>query len=127
MTYWNKLLILCTVFTLMFPANLFAQEKTPSPQRSLPPGTVMLPLVTLCSPLEPAEGLFQRYGEVSFVDADAVFYIPGNKTVNGKLKMFLKPGFGDNTFTLMFQVGPLYCMIASGKDALPVEADGDPT
>lgn len=128
MTYWNKLLIviLCTVFTLMFPANLFAQEKTPSPQRSLPPGTVMLPLVTLCSPLEPAEGLFQRYGEVSFVDADAVFYIPGNKTVNGKITIYMKPGFEDNTFTLMFQVGPLYCMIASGKNMLPIDS-GDPT
>jgi hypothetical protein len=113
----------------MLPINAQAQEKTQIPQQSLPEGTVLLPLVTLCSPLEPDMGLYQRYGEVPFVDADAMFYIPGNKTVNGKITIFMKPGFEDNTFTLMFQVGPLYCMIASGKNMLPseAEADGDPT
>ena len=119
---------LATFLLCMLPfSSIHAQEKPSAPQGTLPPGTVMLPLVTLCSPLEPDLGLYQKYGEVGFIEGDATFYIPGNKTVNGKLKMFLKPGFGDNTFTLMFQVGPLYCMIASGKDALPVEADGDPT
>ena len=111
----------------MLPINVHAQDKAPVPQNALPEGTVLLPLVTLCSPLEPDMGLFQRYGEVGFIEGDAVFYIPGNKTVNGKLKMFMKPGFDDNTFTLMFQVGPLYCMISSGKNVLPVDNDGDPT
>ncbi len=120
---WLATFILC-----MLPfSSIHAQEKPPAPQGTLPPGTVLLPLVTLCSPLEPDLGLYQKYGEVGFIEGDATFYIPGNKTVNGKLKMFLKPGFDDNTFTLMFQVGPLYCMISSGKDALPVEDDGDPT
>lgn len=121
---WLFIILLC-----MLPINAQAQEKTQIPQQSLPEGTVLLPLVTLCSPLEPDMGLYQRYGEVPFVDADAMFYIPGNKTVNGKITIFMKPGFEDNTFTLMFQVGPLYCMIASGKNMLPSEAkaDGDPT
>ena len=119
---------LATFLLCMLPfSSIHAQEKAPPQQGGLPPGTVMLPLVTLCSPLEPDLGLYQKYGEVGFIEGDATFYIPGNKTVNGKLKMFLKPGFDDNTFTLMFQVGPLYCMISSGKDALPVEDDGDPT
>ena len=130
MLYWNKLLVLCTVFTLMmFSATAHGQEKqllTPPPQ-GLPPGTVMLPLVTLCSPLEPDMGLYQKYGEVGFLEGDASFYIPGNKTVNGKIKMFMKPGFENNTFTLMFQVGPLYCMISSGKNVFPVDNVGDPT
>lgn len=121
------LLSTAIILLCMLPINVHAQDKAPVPQNALPEGTVLLPLVTLCSPLEPDMGLFQRYGEVGFIEGDAVFYIPGNKTVNGKLKMFMKPGFDDNTFTLMFQVGPLYCMISSGKNVLPVDNDGDPT
>ena len=119
---WLARFILC-----LLPFSLHAQEKAPTQEDSLPPGTVILPLVTLCSPLEPDMGLYQRFGEVPFVDADAMFYIPGNKTVNGKIIIFMKPGFEDNTFTLMFQVGPMYCMISSGKNMLPAESDGDPT
>jgi hypothetical protein len=105
-----------------------AQEKQiPQTPQGLPPGTVMLPLVTLCSPLVPNLGLFQKYGEVGFIEGDASFYIPGDKTVNGKLIMYMKPGFENNTFTLMFQVGPLYCMISSGKNVYPVDNVGDPT
>jgi hypothetical protein len=105
-----------------------AQEKQiPQTPQGLPPGTVMLPLVTLCSPLVPDLGLFQKYGEVGFIEGDASFYIPGDKTVNGKLIMYMKPGFENNTFTLMFQVGPLYCMISSGKNVYPVDNVGDPT
>lgn len=85
------------------------------------PGTVILPLVTLCSPLEPDLGLYQKYGEIAFVEGDASLYIPGGKTVNGKLTIYMKPGFDENTFTIMFQVGALYCMVASGKNALPAE------
>ena len=72
-------------------------------------------------------GLFQRYGEVPFVEADAMFYIPGNKTVNGKITIFMKRGFEDHTYTLMFRVGPMYCMISSGNNMLPVNSEGDPT
>ena len=119
---WLASFILC-----LLPFSSHAQEKAPSPEDSLPPGTVILPLVTLCSPLEPDMGLYQRYGEVPFVDADAMFYIPGNKTVNGKITIFMKPGFEDNTYSLMFKVGLMYCMVSSGKNMLPVQADGDPT
>jgi hypothetical protein len=87
---------------------------------TLPPATI-LPLVTLCSPLEPDLGLYQKYGEIAFVEGDASLYIPGGKTVNGKLTIYMKPGFDENTFTIMFQVGPLYCMVASGRNALPAE------
>ena len=90
-------------------------------QETLSPGTAILPLVTLCSPLEPDLGLYQRYGEIAFVDGDASLYIPGGKTVNGKLTIYMKPGFDANTFTIMFKVGPLYCMVATGKNALPSE------
>lgn len=112
--------LLLTFILCVFPYNATAQEQ-------LPPGSVLLPLVTLCSPVEPSEGLFEKYGEQGFIEGDAMFYIPGNKTVNGKLKMFMKPGFEDNTFTIMFEVGPLYCMISSGKNILPVGNDGDGT
>lgn len=115
---WLATFILC-----LLPFSIHAQEQ----QDSLPPGAVLLPLVTLCSPVEPAENLYQRFGEVPFLDADAMFYIPGNKTVNGKITIFMKPGFEDNTYSLMFKVGPMYCMISSGKNMLPVQFDGDPT
>ena len=123
--FFKKLAVLIIAITTVGSLAL-AQEKAPTPQDSLPPGTVLLPLVTLCSPVEPDMGLFERYGEVPFVEADGSLYIPGNKTVNGKLTIFMKPGFDDNTFTLMFRVGPLYCMIASGKNMLPIDS-GDPT
>ena len=125
--FFKKLAVLIIAITTVGSLAL-AQEKAPAPQDSLPEGTVLLPLVTLCSPVEPDMGLFERYGEVPFVEADAMFYIPGNKTVNGKITMFMKPGFEDNTFTLMFNVGPMYCMISSGKNMLPASSkDGDPT
>ena len=114
---WLATFILC-----LLPFSVTAQE-----QPLLPPGSVILPLVTLCSPLEPDEGLYNKYGEEGFIEADASLYIPGGKTVEGKLKMFLKPGFDQNTFTLIFEVGPLHCMISSGKNALPVTNElGDP-
>lgn len=85
------------------------------------PGTVILPLVTLCSPLEPDLGLYQKYGEIAFVEGDASLYVPGGKTVNGKLTIYMKPGFDDNTFTIIFKAGALYCMVSSGRNALPAE------
>lgn len=125
--FFKKLAVLILAITTVSSLAL-AQEKAPSPENSLPPGTIMLPLVTVCSPVEPDMGLFERYGEVPFVEADGVFYIPGNKTVNGKITIFMKPGFEENTFTLMFNVGPMYCMISSGKNMLPASPkDGDPT
>ena len=115
---WLATFILC-----LFPFSITAQEQ----QQQLPPGTVLLPLVTLCSPIEPAEGLFKKYGEVGFIEGDAMFYIPGDKTVNGRITLYMKPGFDDNTYTLMFNVGPMYCMISSGKNILPVNTDrGEP-
>lgn len=124
--FFKKLAVLIIAITTVGSLAL-AQEKAPEPQDSLPEGTVLLPLVTLCSPVEPDMNLYQRFGEVPFVEADAMFYIPGNKTVNGKITIFMKPGFEDNTYTLMFNVGPMYCMISSGKNMLPSESDGDPT
>ena len=125
--FFKKLAVLIIAITTVGSLAL-AQEKESAPQDSLPEGTVLLPLVTLCSPVEPDMGLFERYGEVPFVGADASFYIPGNKTVNGKITIFMKPGFEENTFTLMFNVGPMYCMISSGKNMLPASSEvGDPT
>ena len=111
----NKLITLVLIGLLTLSGQAVAQQKP------LPPGTAILPLVTLCSPLEPDLGLYQKYGEVAFVEGDATFYIPGNKTVNGKLTIYMKPGFDENTFTIMFQVGALYCMVSSGRNALPAE------
>ena len=108
------------LFTLVL-IGLLSLSTPAASQSAPPPGTAVLPLVTLCSPLKPDLGLYQRYGEIAFVEGDATFYIPGNKSVNGKLTIYMKPGFDANTFTIMFQVGPLYCMVASGKNALPAE------
>jgi len=105
---WLATFILC-----LLPISIAAQ--------TAPLPTAVLPLVTLCSPLEPDLGLYQKYGEIAFVEGDASLYIPGGKTVNGKLTILMKPGFDKNTFTIMFQVGPLYCMVASGRNALPAE------
>ena len=109
---WLATFILC-----LLPVSIAAQ--TPPP--GSPPGVAILPLVTLCSPLEPDLGLYQKYGEIAFVEGDATFYIPGNKTVNGKLTIYMKPGFDENTFTIMFKIGALYCMVASGKNVVPAE------
>ena len=105
---WLVTFILC-----LLPISIAAQ--------TAPLPTAVLPLVTLCSPLEPDLGLYQKYGEIAFVEGDASLYIPGGKTVNGKLTIFMKPGFDKNTFTIMFQVGALYCMVSSGRNALPAE------
>ena len=109
------------LFTLVLIGLLTLSGQAVAQQKPLPPGTVILPLVTLCSPLEPDLGLYQRFGEIGFVEGAATFYIPGNKTVNGELTIYMKPGFDDNTFTVIFKVGPLYCMVASGRNALPAE------
>ena len=103
---WLVTFILC-----LLPISIAAQ--------TAPPPTAVL--VTLCSALEPDLGLYQKYGEIAFVEGDASLYIPGGKTVNGKLTIFMKPGFDKNTFTIMFQVGALYCMVSSGRNALPAE------
>ena len=113
----NRLFALVLIGLLSLSTPAVSQAAPPQ----MPPGTAILPLVTLCSPLEPDLGLYQRFGEIAFVDGDATFYIPGNKTVNGKLTIYMKPGFDENTFTVIFKVGPLYCMVASGKNALPAE------
>jgi len=103
---------------------LAAQEQK---QQQLPEGSVILPLVTLCSPIKPDLGLYEKYGEEGFIEAEASIYIPGGRTVDGKLKMFMKPGFEKNTFTLMFEVGSMHCMISSGINAVPVTKElGDP-
>ena len=113
----NKIITLVLIGLLTLSGQAVAQQE----RKQLPPGTVILPLVTLCSPLEPDLGLYQKYGEVAFVEGDASLYIPGNKTVNGKLTIYMKPGFDENTFTIIFKAGPLYCMVASGRNALPAE------
>ena len=107
--------IIAVLTLALMPSLSQAQDAPPRPQ------TTVLPLVTLCSPLEPDLGLYQKYGEIAFVEGDASLYIPGGKTVNGKLTIFMKPGFDKNTFTIMFQVGALYCMVSSGRNALPAE------
>ena len=94
---WLATFILC-----LLPVSIAAQ--TPPPGSS--PGVSILPLVTLCSPLEPDLGLYQKYGEIAFVEGDATFYIPGNRTVNGKLTIYMKPGFDENTTNLLCT---LYC------------------
>ena len=33
----------------------------------------------------------------------------------------MKPGFDDNTFTIIFKAPALYCMVSSGRNALPAE------
>jgi len=106
------MLVLVGLLSLSTPA---------SSQSAPPPGTAILPLVTLCSPLEPDLGLYQKYGEIGFIEGDASLYIPGGRTVNGKLTIYMKPGFDENTFTIMFKIGALYCMVASGKNVVPAE------
>lgn len=110
-------LVLC-----LLASSLAVAQETPD---ELPPGAVMLPLVTVCSEIDPATGLEQKFGEIGFVEGPATIYLPGAKTVNGTMKFFLNPDLTNNTFSLMFQVGPLHCMIMSGKDIAPV-VDGDP-
>ena len=114
---WLATFILC-----LLPISIAAQQAPPNS----PPGTVVLPLVTLCSPLEPDLGLLEKYGEIGFIEGDASIYIPNNEVINGKLKFYMNPDYSANTFTIMFQVGELYCLIMSGQDAIPM-TDGDPT
>jgi hypothetical protein len=87
---------------------------------------IILPLVTLCSPLEPDLGLLEKYGEIGFIEGDASIYVPGGDVINGKLKFYMNPDFDTSTFTIMFQAGELYCMIMSGKEVQPMAPSGDP-
>ena len=110
-------LVLC-----LLASSLAVAQETPD---ELPPGAVVLPLVTICSETNPAAGLEQEFGEIGFVEGPATIYLPGGRTVNGKMKFFLNPDLANNTFSLMFEIGPLHCMIMSGKDIVPV-VDGNP-
>ena len=86
--------------------------------------SVVLPLVTVCSPLDPAPGLMKEFGEIGFVEGDATVYIPGGRTINGKLKFYMNPDFTKNSFSIIFEIGELNCMIMSGENAIPM-LEGD--
>ena len=123
---YKKLIAISLLATALITSAGMMNPLTAQEQQ-LPPGSVILPLVTLCSPVEPDLGLYEKYGEEGFIEAEASLYIPGGKTVEGKLKMFMKPGLEKNTFTLMFEVGRMHCMISSGRNAVPVTNElGEP-
>jgi len=116
-----KWLVTTFLSLLIITASAESIQAQDQPPLGSPPGTVVLPLVTLCSPLEPDLGLLDKFGETGFLEGDATIYIPGDKTVNGTITIYLTPTFPENTFTIIFSIGnELYCMISSGQNIEPV-------
>lgn len=87
--------------------------------------TVALPLLMVCSPIDPGPGLQRQYNEIPFVQGNGVINIPGGRQVPGQLKMFLAKDM--TSFTIMFNVGEeMFCMVMTGNDIEPA-VQGDPT
>lgn len=107
-----------TLITCLLASSLAVAQETPT-QPPLPPGAVILPLVTLCSEIDPAPGLESTHGEIGFLEGAASIYIPGGKTIDGKLEFYLSPD-EKRSFTMMFVVGELKCMIMSGINIMPI-------
>ena len=100
--------------------SLLAIAAHAEPKQAQEADPIVLPLVTVCSPLDPAEGFKNKFGEIGFIEGDASVYIPDGRTINGKLKFYMNPDFNENTFSVVFEIGDVYCLIMSGQDAMPM-------
>jgi len=102
-----------------------ALAETPEiPQAQEPAAQVTpLPLITQCTTVAPDEMLANRYNEEVFLWGKGSIFLPNGSLLPGEMRMFVSPE--DKTYTIMFEVGELHCMIMSGdiKDMFPPEQE----
>ena len=112
---------LATFLCLLVITSASAEEsQTPEAQ---PPGVQVtpLPLITQCTTIAPDTMLNNNYGEEVFLWGKGSIILPNGRMLPGSMRMFLSAD--DKTYTVMFEVGELHCMIMSGdvKDMFPPE------
>jgi len=110
-----------TAFLCMLAVPALAQDQQ---EEQTPMALQQFPMFVNCLPSSPEDMLLQRYGELPFIEGLGSIIIPGDRSLNGKMTMYLEPQGG--TFTIIFQpTEDISCMIMSGSDIIPV-VSGEP-
>ena len=91
-----------------------ALAETPEIPQAQEPGVQVtpLPLITQCTTVAPDEMLNNNYGEEVFLWGKGSIFLPNGRMLPGAMRMFLSAD--EKTYTVMFEVGELHCMIMSG-------------
>ena len=114
---------LATTFLCLLTIPALAEE--PTMPEAQPPGVQVtpLPLITQCTTIAPDTMLDNNYGEEVFLWGKGSIILPNGRMLPGSMRMFLSPD--DKTYTIMFEVGELHCMIMSGdiKDMFAPEQE----
>ena len=114
---------LATTFLCLLTIPALAE--TPEIPQAQEPGVQVtpLPLITQCTTVAPDEMLANRYNEEVFLWGKGSIILPNGRMLPGSMRMFLSAD--DKTYTIMFEVGELHCMIMSGdiKDMFPPEQE----
>lgn len=103
---------LATTFLCLLTIPALAE--TPEIPQAQDPGVQVtpLPLITQCTTIAPDTMLDNNYGEEVFLWGKGSIILPNGRMLPGSMRMFLSPD--DKTYTVMFEVGELHCMIMSG-------------
>ena len=102
-----------TLFLCLLAMPAFADEVPEIPQAQEPGKKVTpLPFITQCTKVAPDEMLSNLYDESVFLFGKGSIFLPNGASLPGEMRMFVSPD--DKTYTVMFQVGELHCMIISG-------------
>ena len=113
---WLTAAFLCV---LAIPTLAQDQQEEQSPM-----ALQQFPMFVNCLPSSPEDMLLQRYGEFPFLEGQGTIIIPGDRSLTGKMTMYLEPQGG--TYTIILQVTEdISCMIMSGSDVTPV-VSGEP-
>ena len=114
---------LATTFLCLLTIPALAE--TPEIPQAQEPGVQVtpLPLITQCTTIAPDTMLDNNYGEEVFLWGKGSIILPNGRMLPGSMRMFLSAD--DKTYTIMFEVGELHCMIMSGdiKDMFAPEQE----
>ena len=95
-----------------------------APNNNLSQEPIVLPTMTLCSPILPETMLSEQFGEIPFVDGEGHILIANGQQVSGSMKMFLHPN--RETFTIVLSIGEdVHCMIMTGEFLEPSDLGPD--
>lgn len=112
---------LATTFLCLLTIPALAEEPT-IPETQAPSIQVTpLPIMTQCTEIAPDQMLGERYGEEVFLWGKGSIFLPNGRMLPGAMRMFLSAD--EKTYTIMYEVGELHCMVMSGdiKDMFPPE------
>jgi hypothetical protein len=104
---WLATTFLCllTIPALAEPPEI--PQPNPPEQKVSP-----LPMITQCTTVAPDQMLSDLYNEEVFLFGKGSIFLPNGALLPGKMRMFVSPD--DKTYTVMFEVGELHCMVISG-------------